>query len=111
MVRQQGPGAYEALVPQLLAAAGGAAALAEVACLVLQFVSEDLTQYEETVAGEARRQFLSALLASTPSVLPFICQVGWLHWVHDPLVTWLRTCCLALRSTPCSTGCQHTTPR
>jgi hypothetical protein len=42
---------------------------------VLQFVAEDLTQFEER-AGEWRRSFLSALVASVDSVFPFLVKVG-----------------------------------
>jgi hypothetical protein len=48
---------------------------AEISCLVLQFVAEDITQFEER-AGEWRRSFLSALVASVDSVFPFLVKVG-----------------------------------
>uniref|UniRef100_A0A383WPV4 Uncharacterized protein n=1 Tax=Tetradesmus obliquus TaxID=3088 RepID=A0A383WPV4_TETOB len=47
---------------------------AEISCMVLQFVSEDLTQFEER-GGEWKRNFLSALLTSVEQVLPFIVRL------------------------------------
>lgn len=43
-VRQQGHEAYDALVPSLLSVAAQSALHSETACLVLQFVCEDVTQ-------------------------------------------------------------------
>ena len=42
---------------------------------MLQFVAEDLIQFEERT-GEWRRSFLAALLASVDTVLPFTVGVG-----------------------------------
>lgn len=54
VVRKLGPAAYTDLLPRLVAAAREGPLQAEVSLLVLQFVSEDLTQFEEAVgAGSA----------------------------------------------------------
>lgn len=47
---------------------------AEISCLVLQFVAEDLTQFEERT-GDWRRSFLAALLTSVDTVFPFLVKV------------------------------------
>lgn len=46
-MRQAGHEAFDALVPSLLAVAAQSALHAEAACLVLQFVCEDVTQVRE----------------------------------------------------------------
>ncbi|WIA43061.1 hypothetical protein OEZ86_009590 [Tetradesmus obliquus] len=74
VARQQGPEAYSALLPQLIASAAEGPMQAEISCMVLQFVSEDLTQFEER-GGEWKRNFLSALLTSVEQVLPFIVRL------------------------------------
>jgi hypothetical protein len=58
-----------------MASAAESVLQAEMSCLVLQFVGEDLTQYEER-AGDWKRQWLAALLASVEQVLPFLVEVG-----------------------------------
>jgi hypothetical protein len=61
---------------------------AEISCLVLQFVSEDITQFEER-GGEWKRSYLAALSASVDTVLPFLVKLlqvgqavlgGWAGW-------------------------------
>ncbi|KAF6261995.1 armadillo-type protein [Scenedesmus sp. NREL 46B-D3] len=74
VARQQGPDAYTALLPQLISSAAEGPMQAEISCMVLQFVSEDLTQFEER-GGEWKRNYLSALLASVEQVLPFIVRL------------------------------------
>jgi hypothetical protein len=68
------------------------------ACLILHFVSEDLTLFEQSTsgafawlhpgcllpsplssrpsaaAGESKRNYLATLTASTPAVFPFLCE-------------------------------------
>jgi exportin-5 len=51
VVRRLGPEAYSDLLPRLVAAAREGPLQAEVSLLVLQFVSEDLTQFEEAVGS------------------------------------------------------------
>ena len=51
VVRRLGPAAYRDLLPRLVAAAREGPLQAEVSLLVLQFVSEDLTQFEEAVGS------------------------------------------------------------
>jgi hypothetical protein len=74
VARQQGPEAYTSLLPQLVSSAAEGPMQAEISCMVLQFVSEDLTQFEER-GGEWKRNFLSALLTSVEQVLPFIVRL------------------------------------
>ena len=87
VIRQQGPEAYSQILTQLL---NGSAGLAggfssddalrdELSCLVLHFISEDLTHFDPILhqgASEAtdanRRAFLSALSSSVESVFPFL---------------------------------------
>lgn len=78
VIRQQGPDTYTAILPQLIGSAAEGPLQAELACMVLQFVSEDLTQFEQR-GGDWKRNFLSALLASVDTVLPFVVKVsiGW----------------------------------
>lgn len=73
-VRYQGATSYEALVPHLLSLASRGPPHAELGCMVLHFVSEDLTQFEE-ISGEGKRSFLSSLTASVPLVLPWVCKL------------------------------------
>ncbi|GFH29538.1 Xpo1 domain-containing protein [Haematococcus lacustris] len=51
VVRQQGVDVYNQLVPQLIQQAAEGPVQAELACLVLHFISEDLTLFD-TVQGE-----------------------------------------------------------
>jgi hypothetical protein len=64
---------------------------AEISCLVLQFMAEDITQFEERT-GDWRRSFLAALLGSVDAVLPFLVQVrvggGFLGAAGGCLAAW-----------------------
>lgn len=75
VARQQGPDSYTALLPQLMSSAAQSPLLAEMCCLVLQYITEDITQFEERT-GEWKRKFLAALLASSERVLPFVVEVS-----------------------------------
>eukprot|EP00878_Enallax_costatus_P020732 GHUV01021924.1.p1 GENE.GHUV01021924.1~~GHUV01021924.1.p1 ORF type:complete len:211 (+),score=42.84 GHUV01021924.1:174-806(+) len=74
VTRQQGPETFAALLPQLITSAAEGPMQAEISCMVMQFVSEDITQFEER-GGEWKRSYLSALLASVETVLPFVVQL------------------------------------
>ncbi|KIY93591.1 hypothetical protein MNEG_14370 [Monoraphidium neglectum] len=74
VVRQQGPEGFGQLLPQLIAAAGEGPMQAEISCLVLQFVAEDIMQFEDRT-GDWRRSFLSALLASVDTVFPALVKL------------------------------------
>lgn len=74
VTRQQGPETYTALLPQLISSAAEGPMQAEISCMVLQFVSEDITQFEER-GGDWKRSYLSALLQSVETILLFVVQL------------------------------------
>ena len=45
------------------------------ACMVLRLEAEEVTQYNDDLDAERKRELLSALLASLDATLAFLCQV------------------------------------
>lgn len=98
VVRQQGGDAYTAVVPQLIARASEGPGQAEMACMLLHYISEDLTVFE-TNNNEGKRSFLSSLTNSVNSVFPFLCEVGVVmdaaaSWVCSPAAFRVHVCWL-----------------
>ncbi|GAX73215.1 hypothetical protein CEUSTIGMA_g668.t1 [Chlamydomonas eustigma] len=81
VTRQQGPAAYAELLPRLLNSATSSAQQAELACMVLHFLSEDMTHFDLS-QGDQKRQFLAALSSSASDVFPFLCQLLEHHFMH-----------------------------
>jgi hypothetical protein len=100
VVRKLGPAAYGELVPRLVAAAREGPLQAEVSLLVLQFVSEDLTQFEEAVGAGGAPRFV--FVFRFPSF--FFCFPSFFGGgVESPSLAFVRTsppCALAPFSFP-----------
>jgi hypothetical protein len=64
---------------------------AEISCLVLQFVSEDITQFEER-GGEWKRNYLAALSSSVDTVLPFLVKLLQVGQTRLRGVLWVEGC-------------------
>ncbi|MEW5319093.1 MAG: hypothetical protein WDW38_010263 [Sanguina aurantia] len=79
VVRQQGGQELPALLSHLLLAAPTHTSQAEVVCRVLQFISEDLTQFDTPGAND-KRAFLAAVTTAAASVFPFLCQMLETHF-------------------------------
>ncbi len=97
VTRQQGPETFAALLPQLVSCAAEGPLQAEVSCMVLQFVCEDLTQFEER-GGEWRRAYLAALLASVDVAVPFAVRL--LQVSHSCCCCCCCCCMTAQAATP-----------
>ena len=75
-VRSDGPGLWASLCPQLLAgAAAQGGGHAELACLVLNTLAEDVTVYNDDLDGGHMRALLSGLTSTLTDTLPFLYSV------------------------------------
>ncbi|KAK9829960.1 hypothetical protein WJX72_008872 [[Myrmecia] bisecta] len=75
VAKRQGPELWQAMLPQLLALEKEGPLMAEVVCMVLRFMTEEITQYADDLNADAKRLLLSSLMASLDVVLPFLQQV------------------------------------
>lgn len=78
-VRQDGPSLWASLCPELLAGASAGCGHAEMACLVLRTLAEDVTVYNEDLDGAVMRALLSALTATLPDTLPCLYRLLQVH--------------------------------
>lgn len=97
IIRQQGPEAYGQVLPQLLSNGRGSgprtlssedALRDELSCLVLHFISEDLTHFDPILnqgvsesTDANRRAFLAALSSSVELVFPFLSACLEVHFL------------------------------
>ncbi|KAK9825813.1 hypothetical protein WJX74_009906 [Apatococcus lobatus] len=74
ITNRRGSGYLEQLLPQLLAFAQQSPAAAQMVCMVLQQLAEEVTQFNEDLGQEQRRALLSALIGALDPILPFLCS-------------------------------------
>eukprot|EP00891_Asterochloris_glomerata_P003358 jgi/Astpho2/3358/Aster-x1142 len=72
VAKRRGADTWQVLLPELLKTAGGGPAATEMVCLVLNFVTEDITFFADDLDAESKRQLLAALLGSLSATLPFL---------------------------------------
>lgn len=72
VTKRQGGELLQALLPELLRLAADGPTQAELVCIVLRMLAEEVTQYRDDLEADNKRNLLSALTACVPRILPFL---------------------------------------
>lgn len=72
VTKRQGGQLLQALLPELLRLASEGPTQADMVCIVLRMMAEEVTQYRDDMEADNKRHLLSALTACVPQVLPFL---------------------------------------
>ncbi|GJU50085.1 protein HASTY 1 [Tanacetum coccineum] len=72
IVRREGESLWQELLPSLVALCSSGPAHAEMVCMMLRWLPEDITVHNEDLEGERRRLLLRGLTESLPEILPLL---------------------------------------
>nr|XP_043632006.1 protein HASTY 1 [Erigeron canadensis] len=72
IVRREGVGLWQELLPSLVSLSSSGPVHAEMVCMMLRWLPEDVTVHNEDLEGERRRLLLRGLTESLPEILPLL---------------------------------------
>ncbi|KAI3794599.1 hypothetical protein L1987_37231 [Smallanthus sonchifolius] len=72
IVRREGVSLWQELVPSLISLSSSGPTHAEMVCMMLRWLPEDITVHNEDLEGDRRRLLLRGLTESLPEVLPLL---------------------------------------
>ncbi|KAI7734620.1 hypothetical protein M8C21_018964 [Ambrosia artemisiifolia] len=72
IVRREGVSLWQELVPSLISISNSGPTHAEMVCMMLRWLPEDITVHNEDLEGERRRLLLRGLTESLPEILPLL---------------------------------------
>ncbi|CAH1436793.1 unnamed protein product [Lactuca virosa] len=72
IVRREGVSLWQELVPSLVALSNSGPTHAEMVCMMLRWLPEDITVHNEDLEGDRRRLLLRGLTESLPEILPLL---------------------------------------
>ncbi|KAJ0469083.1 putative armadillo-like helical, exportin-1/Importin-beta, exportin-5 [Helianthus annuus] len=72
IVRREGVSLWQELVPSLISISSSGPTHAEMVCMMLRWLPEDITVHNEDLEGDRRRLLLRGLTESLPEILPLL---------------------------------------
>ncbi|KAL4578086.1 hypothetical protein LXL04_014202 [Taraxacum kok-saghyz] len=72
IVRREGVSLWQELVPSLVALSNSGPTHAEMVCMMLRWLPEDITVHNEDLEGDRRRLLLRGITESLPEILPLL---------------------------------------